>query len=123
MAGRENLGKYNTNTESSSSGSASPTDDLSADPDYKCKVKTVVPSKVSTRQHIVLENNKSDLKYRSKAIQNLHLHSGDIAMTEIPPEFTPISIPVDSSSLSSAILGAAGVSKPQKGNMSDDDFK
>ena len=55
MAGRENLGKYNTDTESSSSWSTSPLEDLSADPNYKCKIKTVEPRKVSTRQHIVLE--------------------------------------------------------------------
>ena len=72
MADKENSEKYNSDSENTSSGSSSPVDDKSKDPDYKSRVKSVEPRKVSTSQHIVLENNKSDLKYKSKAIQNLH---------------------------------------------------
>ena len=123
MEDKENSEKYNSDSDSSDSGSASPVDDLSKDPNYKSRVKSVEPRTVSTRRHIVLDNNKSDLKYKSKAIQNLHLHSEDSAISKTPTEFTPSSYPIDSAHLTSAISGAVGGSKPQKGNMSDDDFK
>ena len=82
--------KYNTDSESSSSGSISPAEDFSADPNYKCNIRVVDPRTVNTRQRKVSEQNKSEGTrqkrppvYKSKTIQNLYLHPGDTAMATI----------------------------------------
>ena len=124
MADKENRENSNSDTENSESGSFSPVDDLVRDPSYIYRVKSVEPRTVSTRRHIVLDNNKSDLKYKSKAFQNLYLQAEDSSMST-PPEY---SFPIDSAHLTSAISGAVGGSTIQKDNMSDrkmsdEDFK
>ena len=128
MADKENKENSNSDTENSESSSFSPVDDLVKDTSYISRVKSVEPRTVSTRRHIVLDNNKSDLKFKSKAFQNLYLQTEDSTMST-PPEFDgKYSFPIDSAHLTSAISGASGGSKPQKdnmsdGKMSDEDFK
>ena len=122
MADKENEGNSNSDNENSGSSSSSPVDDLLKDPSCRYKVKSVEPRSVSTRRHIVLDNNKSDLKFKSKGFENLYLQTEESLMTTPPDPFDGIySFPVDSAHNTSAISGATGKSKPpNKDNMAGD---
>ena len=115
MADKENEGNSNSDNENSGSSSSSPIDDLLRDPSCRYKVKSVEPRSVSTRRHIVLDNNKSDLKFKSKAFENLYLQTEESTMSTPPELFDgKYSFPVDSSHLTSAMSGASGGFKPPK---------
>ena len=116
---KENEGDLNSdigNSESSSgSRSSSPIDDLVRDPSCIYRVP-VEPRTVSTRRHIVLDNNKSDQNLKSKAFDK------ESTMVTPPEKYDgKYSFQVDASHLTSALTGAVGGYKPPNKDIMADD--
>ena len=120
MASEENSQKLNPDSDSSSSGSISPAEDFSVDPNYKCNVRVVEPRTVNTRLRTVSEHSKSEGTsqkrppvYKYKTIQKLHLHSvGTTSEVTEDVSRNLLSSSAPSTPMSTTPVGTDGVSTP-----------